>query len=65
MPLKPTLPNNDFLIVMARYEGRGLRTITKEEIRHVNGSVIAMYPDVENAAYVTAVAGISALAVAQ
>lgn len=65
VPLKATLRNNDFLIDLARYEGRGLRIIAKDEVHHANGPVLAMYPDVENLAYVTAAAGISALAVVQ
>ena len=65
VPLKPTLRNNDFLIQLARYEGRGLKIIAKDEVHCANGPVLAMYPDVENLAYVTAAAGISALAVVQ
>lgn len=65
VPQKSTLRSNDFLIDLARFEGRGLRIIAKNEVYRASGPVLAMYPDVENLAYVTAADGISALAVVQ
>ena len=65
VPLKSTLRNNDFLVDLAKYEGKGLRIVAKGEVRCANGPVLAMYPDVEKLAYVTAATGITALAVVQ
>lgn len=65
MPLKSTLRDNDFLIDLARYDGKGLRIVAKDEVRRAHEPILAMYPDVENLAYVTAAVGISALAVVQ
>lgn len=65
VPQKSTLGTNDFLINLARFEGRRLRIIARNEVYRVSGPVLVMYPDVENLAYVTAADGISALAVVQ
>lgn len=65
VPLKSTLRNNDFLINLARDEGKRLRIVAKDKVRRANGPVLAMYPIVENLAYVTAATGITALAVVQ
>lgn len=63
VPLKSILRNNEFLIKLARY--KDLRIVAKDEVHRANGPVLAMYPDVENLAYITAAVGVSALAVVQ
>lgn len=65
VPLKSTLRNNDFLVDLARHEGKGLRIFAKDPIYRVDGPILAMYPGVADLSYVTAAKGITALAVVQ
>ena len=59
------LNRNEFLQDLSKHEGVDLEIAVGKDIHHVNGPVLAMYPDAEDLAYPAGARGVTALAVVQ